>query len=34
MDEKKLDDFLQSIFIPYILLCGVGTVHLKGKVDY
>ena len=28
------DDLLQSIVTPLILLCSVGTVHFKSKVDY
>ena len=35
MGEKdNFDDLLQSILIPYILLCSIGTVHSEGKVVY
>ena len=35
MGEKKcFDDFLNSIVIPYILLCSVGTAHFEGKFVY
>ena len=33
-EKKNFDDFLQSIVMLYILLCGVGTVHFEGKVFY
>ena len=31
-EKKNFVDFLQSLVIPYILLCSVGPVHFEDKV--